>query len=244
MRLTGPMVVIMWALANAGFALILRGYLGDGIELALFGGALTITFLFGAVMVFARGRQSTTRNVFYIPRSALPAVLFAAGVALCGLGLVFFPWPLVVAWVPIAAAGLLAGKDRREKPKFLPSVPAPVTGTSVVPRGEVPPITPDARAHDPVPLLQPPPAPDQSAVAALRTLARQAGEPAKPLLVRALAAAAGAAAVGAAAVGARRLGRGRQVVHLDAEAVGRLLEARPEERGRAGAPHLDGTGRR
>lgn len=226
MRLTGPMVVIMWAMANAGFALILRGYLGDGIELALFGGALTITFLFGAVMVLARGRQSTTRTVFYIPRSALPAVLFAIGVAACGLGLVFFPWPLVVAWVPIAAAALLAGKDRREKPKFLPTTPPPVTGASVVPRGEVPAIAPYLLKHDPAPLLQPPPAPEQTTVRALRTLARQAGEPAKPLAARALGAAAGAAALAAAAVGARRLGRGRvrRSVRLDAEAVRRLLD--------------------
>ena len=240
MRLSAPMLVIMWAAANGGLVLILRGYLGTGIELACYGTAVGIATLFGLALALSRGRVGAERTVYYIPRSALPAVLIAFGVGIWALGLAFFPWPLVVGWVPLVAGALLAAKDRVEKEAVLPGEPPAISGTSAVARAEVP-TAPPPPERPLAPLLAPPPVPAETTVAALRTLVARASEPARPVFVRRVAAAAGAAAVAAAAVAAARLGRARErtQVPLDAETVRRILQS-SIERDEKGRPPVAG----
>ncbi|MDA8295206.1 MAG: hypothetical protein M0004_01230 [Actinomycetota bacterium] len=223
MKVTAPVVLLCWGLLNGALVLVLRGFGGTGVELALYGTAFGIIELFALTVAIAASRRPAGRELFFLPRSALPACIGALGVVIDGLGLSFWPWPLYFGSPFIGVALVLAWLDHRAKPhrsQFETMTPI-VDGLRP---GEVPPTQPIERLA-PYRLYDPPPRPTTGLGEAVRALV-------PPRRGRRRAALAGALATLGAAALAARLGRRQEMAPLvDQDLAERL--ARASERPRA-----------
>lgn len=217
MKVTAPVVLVCWGLLNGALVLVLRGFGGTGIELALYGTAFGIIELFALAIAIAASRRPAGGELFFLPRSALPACIGALGVIIDGLGLSFWPWPLYLGSPFIAVALVLAWVDHRAKPtrsQFDTMTPL-VEGLRA---GEVPPIQPVERLS-PYRLYDPPPHPTTGLGDALRALR-------PPRRRRRMVAVTGALATLSAAALAARLGRRQEMAALvDNDLAERLARA-------------------
>ncbi|MDA8287745.1 MAG: hypothetical protein M0014_04675 [Actinomycetota bacterium] len=225
MKVTAPVVLVCWGLLNGALVLVLRGFGGTGIELALYGTAFGIIELFALAIAIATSRRPGARELFFLPRSALPACIGALGVVIDGLGLSFWPWPLYCGSPFIGIALVLAWVDHRAKPKRaqFATMTRPVDGLRP---GEVPGTRPIERLA-PYRLYDPPPRPTTGLGEAVRALR-------PPRRGRRRIAVAGAlATLGAAAAVAARFGRRQETASLtDQDFAERLARAngRPSSR--------------
>lgn len=224
MKVTAPVVLVCWGLLNGALVLVLRGFGGTGIERALYGTAFGIIELFALAIAIATSRRPGARELFFLPRSALPACIGALGVVIDGLGLSFWPWPLSCGSPLIGIALVLARVDHRATPKraqFATMTP-PVDGLRP---GEVPGTRPIARLT-PYRLYDPPPRPTTGLGEAVRALR-------PPRRGRRRIAVAGALATLGAAAAAVRFGRRQEMASLtDQDFAERLARAneRPSSR--------------
>ena len=222
MKVTAPVVLVCWGLLNGALVLVLRGFGGTGIERALYGTAFGIIELFA--LAIATSRRPGARELFFLPRSALPACIGALGVVIDGLGLSFWPWPLSCGSPLIGIALVLARVDHRATPKraqFATMTP-PVDGLRP---GEVPGTRPIERLA-PYRLYDPPPRPTTGLGEAVRALR-------PPRRGRRRIAVAGALATIGAAAAAARFGRRQEMASLtDQDFAERLARAneRPSSR--------------